>query len=668
MTREEMVTDIPGQSTLLVLPRRPLSGDEAAQEEVARICGLEAVDVRQRCSSGRPAVLLRSADQSSLALPLQRLRDSGHGAVVISDRDIRRQPCPLDARAVRPGPGGVEFLDEAKRVIATLPRGADLLLIATHLRLAGENPVPMVPGDPSRLLAERMYAEATVELARLLAAGREGLVIDVAWRDGPGRIRLRADRLNLGALGAARGPSAVQNLRALIDSLIERSGRVLLDLDFGRFQPPRVSPGPSGLADGRTRVEPGDEREAAFESYARFVDLAWQAGLFEPALATAPPPGIRWRLSRTGLTELPTSGPESSATTPFWLPPGDESTPVRPAALDAIRALGPPIVVVPLLAVGVMGLLILFPGRRAGIWPLPLLMAGLLLMTHGLALLARRRRIENVPTSRIRSAAVGLCELSGRARPGQPLRTPFSLMPCVYYEYRLVLEPDTAPAEVSFSLTDWLLRDRAAVRRNGAEVRVGHSGHIPFFVEDETGLVEVDPRGAIVEVTSTQTLNHIPFAGAALPPGTRATAWEKYIPVDYPLYVMGELQVLGEAETEEGPALARRLRELKRSPARMAAGDLNGDGEVDPAEWEDLVTDLRRHWSSDRRQATARTDRLVIGRTATTPFFYISERSEKKIVQAFLARAVAALAVGLLLATFAAIRLQSWSGRALFGG
>lgn len=655
------MNESPGQSTLLFLPSKPLAFDPAARDEISRISGLDPFDVRQRCGSGRPAVLIRSADDAALALPCQRLREAGHGAVVIPDREIRRQAGPLDARTVRSTPGGIEFLDEDGRALALLPPDAELLLIVTHLQHSGETLVPMTPGDPSRYLSARLYDEASNEFARLLSAGREGLLIDLAWSGGPDRLRIRADRLRFEARdGGAPGLSAARSLRHVIEEMILGRPRVLLDLDFGRFQPPRLAPGPSGRGDHLPRVEPASEQEAAFESYSRYVTAAWSKGLYEPGrVNAAPPPGIPWQLTRTGLPGLPPGTEPPPTSEEIWLPPTSEPPPDPRSPGELARRIGPPRLIVPLAVAGAWTLSLVVFGHHRELWPLPLLLLAAGLLVHGLALVDRRRRIENVPTSRIRSAAVGLCEIQGKAKPGpEPLRTPFSLMPCVYYEYRLVLEPDSESRTDTRSLAQWVFGPNTGSGRDRADVRTGHSGHLPFFVEDETGRIEVDPRGAIVDVSSTQTLNHIPFAGGVLPPGFRATAWEKYIPVDYPLYVMGELRVEGRDVEAERHDLMARIQAVKRNPARMAAGDRNGDGIVDAGEWEDLVRDLRRQWDGAGNSAATRTDRVTVGRTATTPFFYISEKSEKDVVRAFRWRAMAVLTLGLLLATLAIVRLQ----------
>ena len=100
------------------------------------------------------------------------------------------------------------------------------------------------------------------------------------------------------------------------------------------------------------------------------------------------------------------------------------------------------------------------------------------LFAYGWVVHQRKRLIESIPTSTIRSLALGLVEISGQAQPRESLLSaPFSGLPCVFYSYAV-------------------------------EERVGSGKHArwepvangiseqPFFVNDSTGQVLVVPRSA----------------------------------------------------------------------------------------------------------------------------------------------------------------------------
>jgi Zn-finger nucleic acid-binding protein len=118
------------------------------------------------------------------------------------------------------------------------------------------------------------------------------------------------------------------------------------------------------------------------------------------------------------------------------------------------------------------------PPDRTGVWLVVGAIAGMGLSTYGFVLNNRIRLIESIPTSPVRSLAVGLVEVTGRAQPEQgPLRAPFSGMPCVFYSYAV--------------------EER---RQSGKEARwetiAKGTSQEPFYVQDETGRVLVVPFDA----------------------------------------------------------------------------------------------------------------------------------------------------------------------------
>lgn len=105
-------------------------------------------------------------------------------------------------------------------------------------------------------------------------------------------------------------------------------------------------------------------------------------------------------------------------------------------------------------------------------------LAGIGLSAYGFFLNNRKRLIESIPTSAIRSLAIGLVEVSGRAQPEHALlRAPFSGMPCVLFSYT-VEERRTSGKE-----TRW-------------ETIAKGTSQEPFHVRDTTGRVLVVPFDA----------------------------------------------------------------------------------------------------------------------------------------------------------------------------
>ena len=100
------------------------------------------------------------------------------------------------------------------------------------------------------------------------------------------------------------------------------------------------------------------------------------------------------------------------------------------------------------------------------------------LFIYGWVLHQRKRLIESIPTSTIRSLALGLVEISGSAQPEEGLlSSPFSGLPCVFYSYAVE-------------------EHVGAGKHARWETIAKGTSEQPFFVSDATGRVLVVPLGA----------------------------------------------------------------------------------------------------------------------------------------------------------------------------
>jgi hypothetical protein len=106
---------------------------------------------------------------------------------------------------------------------------------------------------------------------------------------------------------------------------------------------------------------------------------------------------------------------------------------------------------------------------------------GIYLFVQGFRLLQRRQLILNTPVSKIRSASMGMVELSGLAVGPYTLVAPVTERPCYFYR-TLVWE--------------WKRRGRSSQWVKIAAECV----HVPFFLDDNTAKVMVDPRGAELDL------------------------------------------------------------------------------------------------------------------------------------------------------------------------
>ncbi|MGA2376940.1 MAG: GIDE domain-containing protein [Candidatus Sulfotelmatobacter sp.] len=115
------------------------------------------------------------------------------------------------------------------------------------------------------------------------------------------------------------------------------------------------------------------------------------------------------------------------------------------------------------------------------LWCLIGICAGIYLFVQGFRLLQRRRLILDTPASKIRSASMGMVELNGLAVGPYTMVAPITARPC--YCYRTFV---------------WEWKQQG---KNKQWVKVASECmHVPFFLDDNTGKVMVDPSGADLDL------------------------------------------------------------------------------------------------------------------------------------------------------------------------
>ncbi len=107
--------------------------------------------------------------------------------------------------------------------------------------------------------------------------------------------------------------------------------------------------------------------------------------------------------------------------------------------------------------------------------------AGVYLFYRGFRALQRRRLILDTPPSKIRSASIGLVEVSGLAVGPYTIPAPVTGVSCYFYH-----------------TVAWQLKQ--AGKNKKWEKVAEESLHVPFFLDDNTGRVLVDPQGADMDI------------------------------------------------------------------------------------------------------------------------------------------------------------------------
>jgi len=125
--------------------------------------------------------------------------------------------------------------------------------------------------------------------------------------------------------------------------------------------------------------------------------------------------------------------------------------------------------------------IVLSTNERFLVMPVIGVIAGVYWFYKGFRLLQRKRLILNTPASKIRSASMGLVEISGLATGPCVMTSPLKQVECYYYES-----------------TAWELRQRG---KNSEWVKVAEENlHVPFYLDDSSDKVLVDPRSADLDL------------------------------------------------------------------------------------------------------------------------------------------------------------------------
>jgi hypothetical protein len=107
--------------------------------------------------------------------------------------------------------------------------------------------------------------------------------------------------------------------------------------------------------------------------------------------------------------------------------------------------------------------------------------AGIYLFYKGFRLLQRKRLVLNTPASKIRSASMGLVEVNGIAKGLHVITSPLRELSCYYYRSMA-----------------WELRQRG---KSSEWVKVAEESlHVPFYIDDGSGKLLVDPTGAEMDL------------------------------------------------------------------------------------------------------------------------------------------------------------------------
>ena len=247
------------------------------------------------------------------------------------------------------------------------------------------------------------------------------------------------------------------------------------------------------------------------------------------------------------------------------------------------------------------------------------------LIRYGFVRLHEKNMIENVPSSAIRSVAMGLAEIKGRSPIEASLVAPLSSASCHYYRYQVEEERQSG-------------KDRRWVTIDGGK------SNVPFHVEDPTGRILVNPEGG--EILLQRDYQRIERGEGWLGKRRRYREW-RIDPGDF-VYVLGTVSKLRNLPEERRQLLTERLRQLKKDAESARRFDLDANGSLDEREWAGAVAVVKDDLLQEElgRGAAKPEENLVVGAGELESTFVISDRDERSLASSLGWRALGAVAGG----------------------
>ncbi len=541
-----------------------------------------------------------------------------------------------------------------------------------------------VSGELNGKLVKRMINQKTYrghvpddllqqdDLLQLIYQGKPVLDVYLLGEDGVrGAVRVLPGKFNHTGLGERGGLSSIQNLNAVRLLVEEYAGDYTLHTDFGlghmpdcqidrmtettrtirrhSYASPHGKGGVEVATESRQRQATFGDNLKSLTRYGWLVSSLQGSGLPE-AGALSDDAGLLGAVAEAAVIGSPALGAMSGQGDVATVAPGpDEIAPEMQSAIDDDREQPQPpsapetdkrdlpapperpeskvsLSTTAKIVAGVIAgltitlgsggdeLLRLLSGyaMTAGIVPA---IAAIALFWSGFYFIFLKRQIENTPTSKIRSIAMGMVEVHGQARRVYALVAPLSHSACAWYRIR---------------------KYRKDSRDNWKLVREEDSAHVPFQIDDGTGMVIVAPKGASVKAkikhTSYPGQSGMSFTGSDF--GDHEKWVEEIVYEGTSVYVLGYAQPLRQKRVSLRERTMAKLRQLKLDRRAMRRYDANGDGQIDQAEWETARSDaeqvaLKEHLA-EQGERKRQEERVVIARPPQRrmPFVVAETESE----------------------------------------
>ncbi|TNE75926.1 MAG: hypothetical protein EP334_09425 [Gammaproteobacteria bacterium] len=291
------------------------------------------------------------------------------------------------------------------------------------------------------------------------------------------------------------------------------------------------------------------------------------------------------------------------------------------------------------------------PGAEFSLWLAIAVGASLFSLKKGHGRFKHARLIEDMPTSKIRSASQGYTELVGVAtRQGNPQLAPLSNTLCLWWRYTI------EKYQSSGKSSHWVTIEKRACSQ-------------PFFLQDSTGICQVDPEGADISCKH----RHVWYGSTRRPVGTpkpgsfysgffnlkanlsfgRRYRYTEYLVMEGdPIYALGEFisDSTGQRTLSPQQLSGDILRAWKADfPALLVKFDHNGDGELDMREWQMVQDAALREARRKQRELSQQPQQHLLAKPRHKGLPFIIGSGEQHQLSSRFRRAALLYAGGFLL-------------------
>lgn len=268
-----------------------------------------------------------------------------------------------------------------------------------------------------------------------------------------------------------------------------------------------------------------------------------------------------------------------------------------------------------------------------------------------LKLQARRRWMEDMPTSRIRSASQGYVELEGRARlmEGLPIYSPLTQTECTWYRFKVEKRDQDRDNH-----TRW------TVMRKGVSSQL-------FLLQDNTGECVVDPDDALVEAVNKRVWYGPSAHPVMLAHAAKWTGLNDYRYTEELILPAEQLYALGWFTSHDPLHISphERVRDTviawKNDPLIKRRFDADGNGHLDEKEFAALREEARQHAMATHHEMASAAQTHVLKADPEGRPFLLSTHDQHQLasrmrIHAWLWLAGALMALGVMLHLFNGMR------------